>query len=316
MTTEQVQDSNLIQPDSELDIIKQINKAIENNTTASDIRISRLAIQQPLSPESAEQRPGYEQGQIFDNLTREVLSTKGKPPWLIEKGVKEDTLTPLHYCLVALNFKLPSEYIKWIPRLEQEAGGDRWEFKTLDPKDPRVVDGVWVSHGGKFTGKKPPVTINTNYMLLNIDPELKMPNGYFRVLSASRSSAGVGQTIASILQGHKMQNICPWDRCYYLYTTRKDVPKTHYIYQIARGPLLKDVVEPWVSAQCMAIGKSLVGPSGELFQSIIINAATLGESEHTDAADDVVSTGNQQSASDDPFNAPTETEGGAGGPQF
>jgi hypothetical protein len=291
--------NTLIPEQSELDLIKQINAAIASNTTASDIRISRIAIQQPLSPEAAAQTAGYEQGMIFDNLTREVLSVKASPPWLLEKGVKPENAQPLHYCLMAWNFKLPSEYIKWIPRDDQVPGGNRWEFKTLEPKDPRVVEGVWKSHGGTYEGKKPPVTINTNYLGLVIDPDLKIPNGYFRVATFARSSAGCGSTLASILQAHRLQNQKPWDRCYYLYTALKTVPKPHYVFQLARGPLLKEVAEPFVAEQCLAMGKSLVGPNGPLFQTMLINAASLDADDSHD--DHEVSSGNQQSASDDPF---------------
>ncbi len=303
------QESGLIQPMSELDIITQINKAIAENTTASDIRISRVAIAQPLTPEVAKEMPGWRAGMLFDNLTKEIISTDGKPPWLLEKGVKADDLKAVHYLPVALNFKLPSEYIKWNSKEDQEKGADRWEFKTLEPKDPRVVAGVWKSQGGTFEGKKPPVTINTNYMLLALDLALKMPLGYFRVVSCSRSSAACGQTIASILQAQSMQNQKPWDRVFYLYTQRIDEPQTHYVLQIARGPLLKDAMEPFVSQMCFDMGKALVGPDGKIFQTMIINAAELEGSEHVDATG--VSSGNStgtQSATEDPFSAPVEGE--------
>lgn len=299
-------DKELTPVQSELDIIREINAAIAANTTQSDIRISRLAIAQPLTPECAQQAPGWKQGMIFDNLTREIVSTYGRPPWLLASGVKEDELQPCHYVAVAFNFKLPSEYIKWVPKTEQKEGGDRWEFKTLDINDPRVQQGIWVSQGGSFRGKKPPVTVNTNYMLMCLDLQLRMPLGYFRVGSFSRTSSQAGQTIASILQSHAMQNIRPWDRVYYLYTVRHDKPQTHYVLQVARGPLLKDVVDPYVAQMCLDMGRSLTGPTGQAFQTIIINAASFGEED----GHDEVSTGNsdasmQQSASDDPFANPT-----------
>lgn len=315
MTTAAAPESqaDLIQPDSDADVLKKIHEAISANTSPTDIRFSRLAMMQPQSPEITKQVPGYRQGQIIDNVTREILSVEELPPWLLEKGVKKEELKPIHFCLVALNFKLPTEYIKWIPKTEQQPGGDRWEFKTLDAKDERVTKGIWVSQGGTFMGKKPPVTINGNYLLSVIDSQLKIMNGYFRVATFCRTSATCGQTVAQILQSHRMQNIKPWDRCYYLYTVRHDNPQPHYVYQFARGPLLKDVAEPYVAAQCLEMGRSLVGPNGPLFQSIIISAATLGEEDAT-REDGDVSSGNQQSASEDPFAAPAEGAGGAGSP--
>lgn len=301
-------DPNALMPaQSEQEFIQLINQAIAENTTQGDIRISRLAIAQPLTPECAQQSPGWKQGMIFDNLTREILSTYGKPPWLLANGVKEDELQLCHYLPVAFNFKLPSEYIEWIPKAEQVDGGERWKFKTLDINDPRVKKGIWVSQGGNFMGKKPPVTINTNYMLLALDLALKMPLGYFRVGSFSRTSAQCGQTIASILQSHQLQNLRPWDRVYYLYTVRHDKPQTHYVLQLARGPLLKDVMEPYVGQMCLEMGKSLSGPQGKIFQTVVINSASFGE----DDGHEEVSTGNSdttQSASEDPFSNPTESE--------
>lgn len=304
----------LIEPESELDYIRKINEAIANNTTAAEIRISRIGIAQPLTPECAKQMPGWKPGMLFDNLTRDILTREILPPWLVEKGVKADELKPVHCMPVAFNFKLPSEYIEWNSKDAQKAGADRWKFKTLDPKDPRVIPGVWKSHGGTFEGKKPPVTINTNYLVLPLDLELRIPNGYFRVNTLSRSSAGLGSTIAGILLAHKAQNIKPWDRVYWLYTQRFDEPETHYVMQIARGPLLKDVAEPFVSDMCLDMGKSLVGPSGELFQVMVINSANL------DGDTDPLSTGNpadpatQQSAADDPFAEPGAGSGAGSTP--
>jgi hypothetical protein len=301
------QQAGIIEQPGELDVIRQINKAISENTTQADIRISRLAIAQPLTPEVAQQVPGFEAGMIFDNLTREVLSTKGLPPWLLLKGVNPQELKPVHYLPIALNFKLPSEYIKWIAKDDQVPGGDRWEFKTLDPKDERVVNGIWESQGGNFVGPKPPVTINTNYLLLALDLELRMPLGYFRVGTFSRSSAPCGQTIASILQAQAMQNQRPWDRVFYLHTVRHDKPQVHYVLQIARGSLLKDAVEPFVADMCFQMGRELTDPAkGKIFQTIIINSANLDEGH----ADGGVSTGNptgKQSPEDDPFTAPLES---------
>lgn len=291
---------------TELDIIRQINEAIANNTTASDIRISRIAIAQPLTPEVAKQLPGWKAGMLYDNLTNEILTKEVLPPWLVEKGVPAAELKLVHCMPVAFNFKLPSEYIAWNSKEEQKAGADRWKFKTLDPKDPRVVAGVWRSHGGTFEGKKPPVTINTNFLALPLDLELKMPNGYFRVNTYSRSSASTGQSIAGLLQAHKFQGLRPWDRVYWLYTQRIDEPETHYVMQVARGPLLKDVMEPFVSDMCLEMGKSLVGPNGELFQTMLINSAEADPAhEHSTGNSDPAA---QQSATEDPFAAPGAEE--------
>ena len=287
-------------PDAE--IIARIQQGIRNNTSQTDVRFSRLAILQPNSPEIAETQPGYQAGMIVDNVTREILSTYELPPWLVGK-VKDEDLKPVHCMLMLLVYKLPKEYMKWIPRSEQQEGGDRWEFRTLDPTDPRVLDGCWKATvpGGRFKGKKPPVTDNNNFMILPIDRHLKMPNGNFRVATCAKTSSACGRQIAGILEGHAMQGITPWGRAYYLWTKRdKNEHGVFFTLEIARGPLLHEVCEPFVDKMCFGMGRALSDPeTGEMFQSIVINSADFDGDDHSDSTGNSDTTISQDEA--DPF---------------
>src|SRR6185295_10047736 len=129
----QEQQPGIIPAMSDVDLVKAIHQGISQNTLASDIRIARLAIVQPQSVEVTTQVPGYQQGMIVDSVTREVLSTFGKPPWF-EGKVPADQLTNTHYLLGAFVFKLPTEYIEWIPPADRKEGEQRWRLKTLDAK--------------------------------------------------------------------------------------------------------------------------------------------------------------------------------------
>ena len=311
----------MVEASSMLDLAKRINRGMAANMTAGDIRISRLGLLQPGSPEIGGQLPGYHAGMIVDNVTREVLTTFGKPPWLIEAGVPENTLQDVDYCVVSVNMKLPSEYIKWIPLTERKENAegivDRWEFKTLDINDPRVRAGIWRSKGGKFKGKKPPVTDNNNFLILVHDPAMKGSKGYFRVATFSRTSAPCGQAVAGFLQAQAMQNAFPFDNCFYLWTKRhpKELPggqKTfYYTYEMARGPKpikLEDIATESLRTQHMQMAMSLTEPgSGEVLQTTIINSVALDEDDdhEDDDFDGEVSTGNSVGELD-PFTTPSE----------
>lgn len=297
----------LVTPQEEPEILKQINEAMSKNIDASEMVISRVAILQPNSPEIAESVPGYKAGMLVDSQTREILTINIKPPWLVGQ-VDESELRPIPIMPFVNVFKLPTEFIKWIPRNEREAFRAAhpdhkfdWEWKSLDRNDPRVREGVWPALGGTFAGRKPPVTDNSNHLILPLNMQEKLPLSNFMVQTFSRTSAPTGKTMTSHIASLKMQNLRAWDRVFYLYTTQeKNNDGTFFVTRLAKGPLTKDCVQSFVLDQILSMARALSEPtSGPMLQTILINSAHLGGEHGTDesSASGGVSTGNQ----DDPF---------------
>lgn len=296
-------DQSLATMQTESEVLKQIQQAIDANTHPSDLLIARLAIMQGLSPEIADQVPGYKQGMLIDNVTRSILTDYIKPPWLKAAGVADEELTPVHCLLLVPMFKLPTEFIKWIPRDERKETDEfPYEWKTLDRNDPRVKEGVWRSLGGTFKGKRPPVTDNTNYLIGPIDLQTKMLKCNPLVATFSRTSSPAGKQLTTQVASHKMQNLMPWDRCYWLWTKQEEYDDGKaYVMQIARGPLLSECAEKIVRVQVIEQAKALSQPKiGQVFQEMMINAAFFGD-DHGTGDGEALSTGNQQTAEDDPF---------------
>lgn len=303
------------------EILKEIQAAIDANTSESEIRISRLAIMQPQSPEITGQQMGYKPGMLVDSITREVLTDLGLPPWLLQKGVPEADLKPMHFALIVPVFKLPTEYIKWVKRNERKEGMDRWEFKTLDKNDPRVKAGVWKSLGGTFglkpedKGKAPPVTDNCNYLCLVIDPKTGKPKTNFLVATFSRTSAEAGKQLATALAANKMQGLMPWGCTFWLYTEARQYmqpgepkPTTAYVMRVTRGPESGSIVFSNAQTEILMMARALSAPaSGVLLQTAFINSADLDAAEHED--DGSGSGGNpQQTIDENPFQDPGVVE--------
>lgn len=312
------QETGVTVPQAESELLKQIQQAFDANVNPeSEFRVSRLTIAQPGTPEISEQRAGYKSGMLLDSLTREPLTDFIKAPWLIERGVKEEDLQPLHCALIVPVFKLPTEYIKWYKRDERQPGQDRWEFKTLDRNDPRVKAGVWKSLGGTFgtdpkdKGKAPPVTDNCNYLCLVIDPKTGLPKCNFIVATFSRTSAEAGKQLTTAIGTNRMQGHMPWDRCFWLYTELKPFqkpgnPKPDYanVVHVTRGPLAKDVVNPSTFQEILMMARKLSAPStGLLLQTAFINSADM---DSTEDSDDHGGGGSnpQQTLEEDPFQNP------------
>lgn len=247
------------------ELMREITGAIEDNTELSELQIPRLAMLQPQSPEITGEEAGYIPGQMIDSITREILSDCGKPPWLKGK-VDDDKLDSVNYCLVVPVFKLPVEYIKWIPKNEQQAGEQGWEFKTLDKTDRRVREGVWPPIG-IFKGKKPPVTTNINILAMILDPNEKTPRTNFIVITFSRTSFNTGKEFVTNCNQHKMSGLPYWGRCYYVWTKKKTdklqsgTVVNYFLYKLARGPRTQDVNKE-LNSVCFSMAMTLSGYKG------------------------------------------------------
>lgn len=302
------------QPDKQLtetltdkEAFDRINQGIDSNIKEGEIRISRLALCQPQSKEITKSLPGYEKGMILDNLTREVLSTYDYPPWMVAAGVEVSKLQKVHFVPVLFVFKLPTEYIAWVPKTEQKPGDPRWTLKTLDINHPDVQKGIWKSKGGSFTGKKPPVTDNTNFLLSVINTEFKVPNGTFRVGTFSRTSSACGQTVTSMLVASKMQSQYPWARAYYLYSKQEENEHgVFYTFQLAPGPKFSDIAEPFIAQMHKDMALALTDKAnGKYFQMTMINSAHLEEDDEVPNTGDGATDGSEGAATTaDPFADP------------
>jgi len=286
-----------------------IQQAIDANVDQSELQISRLAIMQPQSPEITGQEMGYVQGQIVDNISREIYTNYVNPPWLAGK-VEADKLSPIHCCLIVPIFKLPSEYIKWIKKDEQEPGGDMWEWKTLDQGDPRVREGVW-SPVGTYKGDKPPVTSNINMLCLVLDFVTGAAKSSFIVATFTRTSFSTGKNLVSQCKQHGMSGLPYWGRTYWLYTkveTRMvgNTDSTFYIYKVAKGPALTAVNDK-ADQTIKQFALWLADPDlGRVRQESLINSAEIG-TEHTEGAAEGAT-----AEDDDPFKKPPGSEEGEG----
>src|SRR5690606_11758572 len=113
-----------------------------------DIRISRLTILQPLSPEIKNGTPGYSKAQIIDNVSREIYSEEIKAPWLVSKpGIDPSQVQKYNVLRFVPIVVLPKEYIKWKDRKKEGIG---YHFKSLDKNEQRVREGIYVNQGGTF----------------------------------------------------------------------------------------------------------------------------------------------------------------------
>ena len=296
----QVSSGNLTLNEDQLAVVAS---AIQENIDSSELQISRLAIMQPQSPEVTNDEQGYKKGQIVDNLTREIFTDLGKPPWLLGK-VPDDELSDVFHCCLVPVFKLPSEYIKWIPKSEQEPGGDMWEFKTLDQKDPRVREGVWPPIGS-YKGDKPPVTTNINMLCLIIDNQ-GLAKSSFVVATFARTSYNAGKQLVTACNQHPLAGLPYWGRCYYLSTKKevKDIGGTdsvYYIYQVSKGPATGSL-NPHIDAFAGKMALWLADKEeGKARQESLINAAAISDETGEEGA----------GGDDDPFASPPS--GGEGG---
>lgn len=276
--------------------------AIDDNIDQSDLKISRLAIMQPGSPEIAASVPGYEIGQIIDNVTRQVYSVKEKAPWLLRvPGIDPANVPSTYFTRIVVIAILPKEYVRWKDRNTEGKG---MHFKSLDRHEERVRAGLWPNRGGTWVAKegeknKPPITENINVLCAVINPDwtLKSP---FLVDTFARSSFPAGKFLVNAVGRHKLQRLPPWGMFYYQKTERGPNKDYNYlINKIVPGETMKEKPEYKDNARqlheiCKEMAIKLSDctkckddpegrTNGRVLQELYINSATLIEDEGEDA---------------------------------
>lgn len=194
----------------------------ENVFAGSEIRISRAALMQPGSPEIAGETPGYKISQIVDSVTREILTTPLKSPWLIGKAPDEELFT-CQCCLLVPAFKLPTEFIKW---KDLKTEGKGWHFKSMDRTEQRVREGIWPNAGGTWgekeeeAGLSPPVTENCNYMMIVVDPTTKQVISNGIIFTFCKTSFKTGRALTTYIRKGFQKRIPAFGMSYWCYTVK------------------------------------------------------------------------------------------------
>lgn len=272
--------------------MKEIDQAQSENIAAGEVKISRLSIAQPGTPEVAEHLDGWQGGMIFDGTSREVVSEFGKPPWLLARGVQASDIKACAYLPIVFMFRLPSEYVMWPSKEEREQGIKQFHWKDLDPRSPRVVEGMWKPKG-TWTGEgAPPVTEHLNLLAFGLNSlDCSVKTGLI-VGSFSRTSFRTGEKLVSALQQHKLSKLPWWGRVYYLFTEfHKEDGNPYYTYAFAKGPKLVEFAQPPalndhsilensrdIFKNCFETARALSDRSnGRALQEMMINAAQLQE---------------------------------------
>ena len=265
--------------------LSMIDAAIHANIDSSEVQFSRLAIMQPLSPEVSNQLPGYKQGQIVDNINREIVSERMQTPWLAGK-VPSAELQSVECVEFVPIFKLPSEFIKWKNRNTEGPG---MHFKTLDPRDPRVREGIFPPRGTfrpSETQKSPPVTENINIFAVLIDNATRGPKMMPVVITFAKTSFKTGRRLVTMCEGLRFSNLPFFAQTFWLYTrkTQNEAQQVYYVFEIARGDLLS-VSAPGIVKQVVETATALSDPeTGKEKQESIINAAALQDEGDSDGA--------------------------------
>jgi len=272
----------------------------DENISAGEIRVSRVAIMQPGSPEITNTVSGYKPGMLVDTVTREILTREMKSPWLQGK-VDVSELANRHCLLIVPAFKLPSEFIKWKDRKTEGTG---WHFKTLDRNDPRVREGLWPGSGGTW-GKKegqvgsPPVTENCNYMCMVVEKETKedgeeklsvVDSGI--IFTFSKTSFNAGRSLTTYIRKGFQRRIPAFGVSYWIYTT-KELSKNgevYYAMNCAPGSVVKDrdildMAFDWHR-------KFSEPSSGQALQAMYLNSAEIGD----EGSDEVNSVNNSHTS--------------------
>ena len=290
----------------------------DENVRKGEGSIHRIGILQQGSPECAKQLAGYKPGMLVDNKTRMVLTTYGVPPWLLGRGIPESEISKVHYMECAIGWKLPPEFIKWKTKAEKAADEKmgilgRWHFKSLDGTEQRVREGVWRSQGGTFglkpeeKGLAPPVTINSNYLLVPIDYATGQALCNFTVQSFSRTSAKTGDLVQDLINELRARKLPPWGISIFLFTVQQsDGENTWQEVHMARGRSTQQYC-PDVYSMCMSLAKELMKPiTGKEMQLAILNAAEQDDDDHPASDANTISDGIAQPG--DPFKEEPESD--------
>lgn len=218
---------------------------MEENVNQDVVKMSRMTIVQPGTPEVQQGVPGYKAGMIMTNMDKLVISHLVKQPWLAASGVSAEELTPVHAVEVLAIFKLPDEYIAWIPKNERKEGEGLWHWKTFE-RNKDVINGIPEWLGGRWKKSdqqpSPPVTANCNILLapLGLDGNFQMEP---LVASFNRTSYGCGDKLVRNCKRHKHVDL-PWHgRSYWLFTFQRKNEKANSVYYVLRSAGGRDLTD-------------------------------------------------------------------------
>lgn len=285
------------------DDFSEFDAAVEDNIESNDLKISRLSMMQPGSPEIASEVPGYVPGMIVDNVTRQVYSVQEKAPWLTKiPGIDPANIPKSHYVRIVPVAVLPKEYVHWKNR---QTEGKGMHFKSIDRNEDRVRAGLWVNRGGTWKPKegeknKPPITENLNILCAVINPDWTLASP-FVVATFARSNFGAGKFLINSVGRHKLVRLPAWGICYYLYTEKGPNKEYNYfVMKCAPGEKITDNKDYAVNAKqlheiCkeMALKLSDKTPvegdpenrtQGRMLQELYINSAVMDTDEGDDDA--------------------------------
>jgi hypothetical protein len=288
---EQDGDTSFMEDDQ--DVMRMIDEAQAKNIGLGEIKISRIAIGQPGTPEIAGKQDGYKgmEGCFLDNITREIISTHGKAPWMLAKGARPQDLADIHFLPVVPIFKLPIEYAKW-PNLEERKAGQRiFHWKSLDVTEARVREGLWAPKGTLKSekGVPPPVTEHINWLVQPLKVDMSgekpvlYPNGNVMIASYSRTSFPAGQAMTRNVETLKAnKHLSAWYQVQYIWTPDKPEQNekgTFYVADVAPGPMLTEVRDGRaVRDLAKNLAMKFADPSnGRSMQELYLNAAAFAE---------------------------------------
>lgn len=266
--------------------LAMLNEANEENTSASEIQISRLAVMQKNSPECENNNPEYKDGMLVDNKSRAIYSTFGPPPWLTEKGIDPSTIEGVHYVRFLPIFKLPNEFIHWKNRTTEGKG---MHFKTLDPNDARVKAGCFPPFGHwkpdpSSPIKASPVTNNINYLGVLVDAEGN-PISEYIISTFAKGNTNVGKKITTALQYVKGNRKPYWSLCVGLYTWWNKTEKGSY-HALEAAIIKQQPRTPHVLKMCKDIALFLGDKTqGVARQEAFLNAAEPEQDDDTQTFD-------------------------------
>lgn len=277
---------------------RDIDQAMDQNISATELQFSRLAIAQPLVPEIVAEVDGWQKGGFYDSVTREPLFIRDLPPWLLAKGIQKSELKVQTFLPFVPIFKLPTEYVKWPTKEEREAGVKMFHWKDLDQTSQRVREGIWPPTGIWKGQGAPPVTQHCNVLGFPIGLDgSKLSNSM--IASLSRTSFKTGRKWVTQLNHHRMSNLPYWGRIYYLYTELKQFKQgAAFVLQFAKGPKLTELpLGQQLFRECYSMAKQLAnGESGRAYQEAILAAAQFATDETMAPEDE----GGQEEESGDP----------------
>lgn len=221
--------------------MQQIEQANQENIGVGEIQISRISVVQGITKEIGQRVAGYEPGQFFDNMSREVISEFDKAPWMRGKVNDENRIPAFHFLTIVPIMRLPSEYVKWPTKEERGGGMTMFHWKELDVHHPNVRAGLWAPKGiwkPKEKGEAPPVTEHLNILCYCLNQDGNKRTGLM-INSYAKTSFRTGQRLVSSCVQQRASGLPFWGRIKWIYSEPKsEGGNTWSVIRFANGPKL------------------------------------------------------------------------------